>query len=285
MKLFKIGGNVFKYLLLIGILTACNHDEPVSPASNSTTGVNEENAKTNAALKLVKYGDDGVQYIKSGKFMGMLYRVSNATTYRKYTYNDNNGTTNLFITCTSYSQATNAKIGESIYEIANGRCIAVTGSNGDSCQYKYNASGLLDEVTMFYQSSWAKWNYSYIFNAPTNAYRLDKIVAINNAGPVQEAKFTYTAIADKYPLNPENINTEPLLPFFGKFSDVLIKDIEIKSTSGTQWTNFREYNYVLDNAGYVTSRTQAYHPFGKGSNQSLSTSTMNFKYSQYWQGI
>lgn len=285
MKHFKITGTSLKYLLTIGLLTACNHDDSINPTENSTTEINDQNAKINAALKLVKYGDDAVQYVKTGKFTGMVSRVSNATTYKKYTYNDNNGTTNLFITCTSYSQTTNAKIGESIYEIANGRCIAVTGSQGDTYQYKYNASGLLDEVTMFYQSSWAKWNYSYIFNAATNAYRLDKIVAVNNGGPVQEAKFSYTAIADKYQLNPENINAEPLLPFFGKFSDVLIKDIEIKSTSGTQWTNFREYSYILDNDGYVTSRTQAYHPFGKGSNQSLSTSTMNFKYSQYWQGI
>ena len=217
--------------------------------------------------------------------MGLVSRVSNATTYKKYTYNDNNGTTNLFITCGTYSQATNAKGGETVYEIANGRCIAATGSNGTAYEYKYNAAGLLEEATLFYQSSWVKWNYSYIFNAATNAYRLDKVTAVNNAGPVEEAKFSYTSIADKYQLNPENINAEPLMPFFGKFSDVLVKDIEIKSLSATQWTYFREYSYVLDNGGYVTSRTQVYHPFGKGSNVSLSTSVMDFKYSQNWQGI
>lgn len=285
MKRLKIAGGLFNCLLLAGITTSCIYDDAVNPIATEAVKLNDEGTKINAALKLVKYGDNGVQYVKSGKFMGMLSRVSNKTTYRKYTYNDNNGTTNLFVTCATYSQATNAKGGESVYEIANGRCIAIIGSTGDTYQYKYNASGQLEEVTMFYQSSWVKWNYSYIFNAATNAYRLDKIVAINNGGPVQEAKFTYTAIVDKYQLNPENINAEPLLPFFGAFSDVLIKDIEVKSTSGTQWTNFREYNYVLDSDGYVTSRTQVYHPFGKGSNVSLSNSTMNFKYSQYWQGI
>ena len=96
--------------------------------------------------------------------MGLVSRVSSATTYKKYTYNDNNGTTNLFITCGTYSQATNAKGAESIYEIANGRCIGIKGSNGTTYEYKYNASGLLEEVTLFYQSSWAKWTYSYIFN-------------------------------------------------------------------------------------------------------------------------
>lgn len=285
MKRFHIADNLLKSAIVAGLLTACNHDESINPTQSSTTEINDQNAKTNSVLKLIKYGDNGVQYIKSGKFAGMLTRVSNAATYKKYTYNDNNGTTNLFITCTSYSQATNAKSGESVYEIANGRCIAITGQNGDTYQYKYNASGQLDEVYMTYQNSWAKWSYSYIFNAATNAYRLDKIVAINNAGPVQEAKFSYTAIADKYPLNPENTNADPLLPFFGTFSDVLVKDIEVKSLSGTQWAHFREYSYVLDNGGYVTSRTQAYHPFGKGSNVSLSNSIMNFNYSQYWQGI
>jgi len=175
---------------------------------------------------------------------------------------------------------------ESIFEISNGKCISRKNSDGSSTEYKYNAAGLLEEATSFYPNSlFAKYTYSYVFNAATNTYRLNKVNTSNNGGPVHEAAFTYTVIPEKYQLNPENNNTEPLMPYFGKFSDVLIKDIEVKSTSGTQWTNFREYTYVLDANGYPTSRTQVYHPFGKGSNASLSTSTMDFKYSQYWQGI
>ncbi|WP_090152356.1 hypothetical protein [Dyadobacter soli] len=281
----KFSETLLKGFAFAVFLGSCNNEQPIIPVETTSVNATDQNAKINAVLKLYKYGNDAIQYVKSGKFMGQVSRVSNASKYQKYTYNDNNGTTNLFITSSSYLQSTNAKFFESVYEISNGRCIANKESNGATYDYKYNVLGQLEEVFMVYQGFWLKSTYSYIFNAATNAYRLDKIVAVNQSGPVRETKFTYTAIPKKYQLNPDNVDTDLLLPFFGTFSDVLIKDVEVKSLAGAQSTEFREYNYIIDNAGHISSRTEVYHPLGKASNSSLSTTLIDYKYTQYWQGL
>lgn len=253
------------------------------------TNNEQKNAKISPLLRLTKEGDRTIQYIKNGKFFGKISKVDEgaSTSYRlEYSYDDNNPAGDLWITKKRFHKTTNAFVQEWKYKVVNGLCIASEDlAQGYSFEYKYNPQSLLDEIKMSVQGNVSgSWNYSYTFNAATNAYRLTKIISTSvNFGPNIESTFTYTAKPDVYPLNHEKGNVDKYLPVFGKFSDVLVEKVVEKSLQNpASPSSNTEYTYITDADGLVTSRTTRYT---SGTNSSGLSYNAILKYSTTWQGI
>jgi hypothetical protein len=289
MKRFQIAGNLLKSLLLVGMLTACNNDQMVNPGETAGVQVNDRNAKFSSLTRLVKEGDNTIQYVKSGQFFGKISKVDySSTNYRfEYTYDNNNPAGDLWISKKQYYKPTNSFVQEWKYKISNGICVTSEAvALGYSFEYKYNLQGLLEEVQMIVQGNVsATWKYTYTYNAVTNAYRLGKIVtASTKFGPGNEYTFTYNSTPDIYSLNFEYANIDKYLPVFGKFSDVLVEKMVEKSLqSPANPSQNYNYTYSTDNDGLVTAQTTQ-KTFGNNP-PSGSGYTVIRKYSSNWQGI
>lgn len=290
MKQFRIAGNSLRCFLLAGIMTACNHDEPITPTQNSATEVSDQNAKISSLTRLVKDGERTIQYVKSGKFFGRISSLSEPSwsNYRyEYTYDDNNPAGDLWISKKQYQKSNNLFVQEWKYKVVNGRCVASERvASGFTFEYLYSPQGLLDEIKMAVKGTMSgTWKYSYNYIAATNAYRLAKITENSiQSGPKFEFTFTYTSTADKYSLNSTDGNIDKYLPIFGKFSDVLIQK---RTTKSLQYPanplEHENYTYITDADGLVTTKTSQITtgnnpPSGAGYTEVL-------KYSDAWQGI
>jgi hypothetical protein len=297
MKRFQIAGNLLKSLLLVGMLTACNNDQMVNPTGTAGVEANDRNARVSSLLKLNKIDNHNIQYVKSGKFFGRILRFNHTFNgvdyYTEYTYDDNNPANILWISAKTYDKATKQPVGvETKHQVSNGHCVAsstIAGFSTYSYEYKYNALGLLEEIKQLPPNagSWISKKFSYIFNPATSTYRLDKISSYSAKGLVTENKYTYSSKKDNYLLNPSDDQTIPLdtyLPIYGYFSDALAESVE-HSNVNSGVNNYYKIDYLFNSDGFVISRTRELHPFGKGSNINVSTSTSTFQYSTNWQGI
>lgn len=290
MKRFKIAGTVFKCLLSLGIMTACNHDDVVNPTQTTDIQASNQNAKISSLTRLVKEGERTIQYVKSGKFFGKISALSEPSwsNYRyEYTYDDNNPSADLWISKKQYQKSNGLFVQEWKYKVVNGRCTASESvAYGYTFEYLYNPQGLLDEIKMSVKGNISgTWKYFYNYNAATSAYRLAKITENSvQFGPKLEFTFTYTSTPDNYPLNSQDGNIDKYLPIFGKFSDVLIQK---RTTKSLEFPNnpleHENYTYVTDIDGLVTTKTRVITtgnnpPSGSGYTEIL-------KYSDNWQGI
>lgn len=290
MRQFKITGSLFKCILAAGMMIACNHDDVVNPAETSAVTANDQNAKISSLTRLVKEGERTIQYVKTGKFFGKVSTVIEPSwsNYRfEYTYDDNNPAGDLWISKKQFQKSNNLFVQEWKYKVVNGLCVASERvAWGYSFEYKYTPQGLLDEIKMFVKGSLsATWKYSYNYNAATSSYRLAKITTNSvQFGPKHEFSFTYTSTSDKYSLNPVDADIDKYLPFFGKFSDVLVQK---RTTKSLEFPNnpveHDNYTYTTDADGLVTTRTRITTtgnnpPSGAGYTETL-------KYSDNWQGI
>jgi hypothetical protein len=270
MKQSQIRGILLACLLTTGLLMGCQNDQMVTPTQTNSVTANDENAKTLAEVKLVKYADYSLEYVNSGKFAGKLARKSNAYSYTEYTYDDSPG--NLLITSKKYSKANNKLVHHKTYLIVNGRCVSSKDITQQfSYNYKYNALGSLVEIKTYtgpLHTLTRQFSYKPIL---LNKQRLDKITDIGEAGPFAEYRFTYSSISDKYPLNPLSTEQEmdKYLHIFGTFSDVLVQNIvkdELEGPDG--YTPSNNYTYTLNADGYVTSISNLYYPDINHSNYS-----------------
>ena len=289
-------GSLFKCFLLAGLLTSCENDQAVAPTGTDGITVNERNAKASLLLRLTKVDNNNIQYVKSGKFFGRIARINSTFNgvdhYTEYTYDDNNPANTLWISAKTYNQVTKQLGVETKHQVANGRCVAsstVTSFSTYSYEYKYNAVGLLEEIKQLppYAGSWISKKFTYLFNPATSTHRLDKISSYSTNGLVTQIKYTYSSKKDNYSLNPSEDQSIPLdtyLPIYGYFSDVLPESVE-HSNVNSGVNIYNKVDYLFDSDGYVISRTRELHPFGKGSNINVSTSTSTFQYSTGWQGI
>jgi YD repeat-containing protein len=282
MKRFQIAGSLFNCIALAALLAACNHDEAVAPKQDSDITINDENAKINAELKLVNHDGVILQYIKSGKFTGKISKATAPGYNIEYTYSNNNPAGDLWVNRKLYAKPGNTLIEDYNYQVSNGLCITAEDvKNGIQYQYKYNAQSLLEEV---------KWGsktetYTYGYSAATSSYRLAYVTRIvKHLGQIESMKkfnITYTAAVDKYPMNPQLIpfnGIDQYLPIYGKFSDVLPKEVQEVSITpdGSTLQDNKTYSYGFNGNGYVTSKTLT-----------AGNSSWNFtySYSSNWQGI
>lgn len=291
MKHLEISRKSLKYLLAIGLLTACSHDESINPTQNYSTEVNSKNAKISSLTRLVKDGEKTIQYVKAGKFFGKISRINEENSYLEYTYDDKNAAGDLWIHLKRYSDTYNQVISHRVYQVSNGRCVySHDYDDARSYQLKYNILGLLDEVKVT-APGWAgpeTHKFTYDLNSATQTYRLTTKTVTTASGPSGEVKFTYSSKKDMHFKNPYGVTVnwalDPYLPIYGTFSDALVEGVEYTSLNTTT-KYYSEFDYALDGDGLVISMTKKYHPFGKGNNNSVTNSTITFSYSTAWQGI
>ncbi len=291
MKKIQIAGQVLKALVFAGLLAGCQNDEMVSPTENASAIVSDQNAKTNGEeLKLVKDGATTLQYIKSGRFMGKLSKVSEVAYYTVYSYDDSTG--DLWITSKRYGKATNALVKEIKYQISNKRCIkSIDVTNSRTSEYKYNETGRLDEINDSGGGPSQKKVFKYDYIPDAGAERLSDITTSSPTGEFQRVNFFYTignqpAKQDKYFLNPENSGFDKYLPIFGKFSDVLVQRAQITPLPYTNQSKpFFQYYHGFDANGYISAVTKEYYPLGYGYNAGKQTSYSQFTFSTQWAGL
>jgi hypothetical protein len=240
----------------------CQNDQLVTPTQSDSVAENDQNAKTLAEVRLVKNADDSLEYVKSGKFSGKLARKSNVGTYTEYTYDDSFGS--LLITSRKYSKANNKLSHHKTYLVVNGHCVSSKDiTNQFSYNYEYNALGSLVEIKTYtgaLHTLTQQFSYKPI---AINKQRLDKITNIGEAGPFAEYRFTYSAIPNKYALNPKYTEHEmdKYLNIFGTFSDLLVQNIVLDELEGPDgYMPSNNYTYTLNADGYVTSSSNLYYP-------------------------
>lgn len=287
MKRIHIAGNLLKSLMLAGLLTACNHDQAITPVEAPEVTANRQNAKISALIRLVKDNDRSIQYVKSGKFLGKVSKVteSAANGYRyEYSYDDSNPNGDIWINKKKYFKSSNALVREWKYKITNGLCVFSEDNTGSyHYEYKYTAQGYLDEIKFFDGNSMTYYyKYSYNYNGASNSYRITNINFMDqNSNIVHQHIFTYTATKDNYSLNFENGEIDKYLPNFGKSGDVLIGQLISQWTDPKNPVSKKEYTYTLDADGLVTSKN-----IGLTLNNVYKGSTTEaFIYSTKWQGI
>ncbi|WP_353722023.1 hypothetical protein [Dyadobacter sp. 676] len=290
MKKLHIAGNLLKGLFVAGILTACQNENALVPQTQDNAIV-ETGSKTNAELKLIKDGYSQIQYIKSGRFLGKISKISGPTHYTQYSYDDSTG--DLWITSKEYYKSTNQLSKEISYQIKNGKCIkSINKTNNNTREYKFNELGYLYEIisTGPGYSQKKSFNYMQVSNGLGNV-RLDNITSSNSAGEFERINFFYEyngspAKADKYFLNPEHTSIDPYLPYFGKFSDVLVQRVQITPLPYNGQTKpFYQFFYGINADGYASSRHREYYPLGYGNDAGKQAFYSSLEYSTYWQGI
>jgi len=288
MKQINIASNLLKSLALVGLLSACNHENTVTPTQTDGITINDQNAKISPLTRLVKNGSQNIQYIKSGKFIGRVSKISNyypAGGYMEFTYDDNNPNGDLWIGQKLFVSGGVLQY-EWKFKVINGVCVqSINLTDGRFKEYKYTAAGYLDEVKEFNGQGGPLvkiWEYSYGFNVASNTYRLTTItVSQPGQPPISEFNFTYTGTPNKYPLSLD-VNGDLLdLPIFGKSSDVLIDEITSQKSFSTT-VHKKKFSYTTDSDGLVTSMIKA---LSKDNAAPYSTETHLLKFSTSWQGI
>lgn len=256
MNSFQIVGKALEGLVLAALLSGCQNDSLVHPPGITSTENNNQNAKTAADVFLVKDGENSLQYLKFGKFSGKLWKVHGPYAYTEYTYDDSSG--DLWITSKKYAKSNNKLSNHKTYHIVNGRCVESKDLTYKfAFDYKYNAQGLLVEIKRYFGSHILTQQFSYKAILP-NGQRLDKITHIGESGPFMEYKFSYSALQDKYFLNPYHTQLDKYLGIFGTFSDKLVQNVITDYLDGTASSD--NYTYTLNGDGYVTTRTDTYYP-------------------------
>lgn len=290
MKKLHITGNLLKVFMLGTLLTGCQNNDVMSPQESAGVTVDDQGAKTNAELKLVKDGTNNLVYIKSGRFTGKLSKVYGQNYNTEYLYDDSTG--DLWITSKTYNKTTNALSQETKYKIVNGKCVtSIDITNGWTSQYTINEVGRLNEINLSKGSLTQKQVFSYDYISATGAERLKKIILSTPAGEYKQINFTYTIggngeITDKYHLNPEHTGLDIYLPYFGKFSDVLVKQVEIIPLPYTSQTiPYYKFYYGINNNGYTSFREREYYPLGWGNSAGKQNLFTGMLYSTNWQGL
>lgn len=290
MKKLHITGNLLKALVLGALLNGCQNDDMLSPQETAGVTVNDQNAKTNAELKLVKDGTTILQYVKQGRFMGKLSKVSRAGDYTQYSYDDSTG--DLWITSKTYNKSTNALTGEIKYKIVNGRCTtSINVTSNWTSQFVYNEVGRLNEINLSSGSLTQKQVFTYDYISATGAERLHQVVFSTPTGAYKQINFTYTygLVAekkDKYPLNSEHLGLDPYLPYFSKFSDVLVQQVQITPLPYTnQAKPYYRYFYSINADGYAIGRNKEFFPLGYGYEAGKQGFYSGLDYSTGWGGI
>lgn len=220
-----------------------------------------------------------------GSLQASWQKKSYAYAYTEYTYDDSSG--DLWITSKKYAKASNKLVHHKTYHVVNGRCVAGKDITYQfSYNYKYNALGSLVEIKRVAGIHTLTRQFSYK-TIGLNKQRLDKITDIGESGPFAEYRFTYSAITDKYALNP--LYTEPEmdkhLNIFGTFSDLLVQNVvmdELEGPDGYMASN--NYTYTLNSDGYVTSKSNLYYPDINHSNYA-EVFTEVLEYANSWQGL
>lgn len=290
MKKLHIPGNLLKALMLGALLTSCQTDDVLSPQETAGVTVNDQSGKVNAELKLVKDGLTTLQYVKQGRFTGRLSKVSRTGDYTQYSYDDSTG--DLWITSKTYNKSTNVLVEEIKYKIVNGRCTtSINTSSNWTSQFVYNEVGRLNEINLSSGSLSQKRVFSYDYNSVTGVERLKQVIFSTPVGAYQQINFTYTLgiIAekkDKYHLNSEHLGLDRYLPYFTKFSDVLIQQVQITPLPYTnQAKPYYRYYYNINSDGYAMGRNKEFFPLGYGNEAGKQGFYTGLDYSTNWQGI
>lgn len=290
MKKLHISGILLKALVLGALLTGCQNDEALSPQETAGIAVNDQNAKVTTELKLVKDGTTTLQYIKQGRFMGKLSKVSKTAEYTLYSYDDSSG--DLWITSKTYTKSNDALINETKYKILRGICVTrINVTSGWTSQYIYNEAERLDEINMSSGALTQKWLFTYDYNPATGSDRLNHIVKSTPVGDYEQINFFYTVglVSEKkdvYKLNSQFLGIDPYLPYFSKSSDVLIQQVFVKPLPfSNQAIPHYKLFYSFDANGYAIGRNIEFYPLGWAKEAGKQTFYNVYQYSTGWQGL
>ncbi|GGM76709.1 hypothetical protein GCM10010967_05380 [Dyadobacter beijingensis] len=282
----KISEKLLRILVLAGLLSSCQNDEPIATLQSSSVESADQNAKLIANPNLVIDGDKTLEYVNWGRYAGKLSKVTDSKYFTEYSYNDNNGSTDLWIISKRYDKASNALVNEHKFQVSNGKCIASRDvTNQIDYAYMYNAANRLTEIKAIPQNaSTYKIIFDHAYYSATKEYRLRTISVHESTGPVSEMTIGYTLpggtlITDKYPLNPD-IGLDRYLHIYGNFSNYLVQQISVAQlNSSNQPITFTKLTYSTNSDGYVTTRVTEYHPLGYGNNNGVKTTVDLLKYS------
>lgn len=290
MRKLHIAGNLLKVLMLGALFASCQNDDIMSPQETAGVTVNDANGKINAELKLVKDGVNQLQYIKQGRFTGKLSKVSETAYYTQYSYDDSTG--DLWITSKRYNKSNNALVEEIKYKIVNGRCVtSINTSSNWTSEFVYNEVGRLNEINLTSGSLKQKRVFTYEYISETGAERLQQVVFSTPVGAYKQVNFIYSIglvpeKQDKYPLNSEHLGIDVYLPNFGKFSDVLVQQVQITPLPYTnQLKPYYRYYYSINADGYAIGRNKEYFPLGYGMQAGKQGFYSGLDYSTGWQGL
>src|SRR5688572_19164339 len=152
MKQTQIVGRLLKSLMLAGLLTACHNDQEITPTETVGITANDQNAKISPLTRLVKNGQQIIQYVKSGRFTGRVSKISNyygINSSMEFTYDDNNPNGDLWIGQKLFVNGSTLQY-EWKHKVANGVCLeSLNLTNGTFTTYKYTPEGYLNEVKAF----------------------------------------------------------------------------------------------------------------------------------------
>jgi len=225
MKLLRNVGTTTKAILLAGLLGACQTENDSTLAPQASANVSDKNAKTVNIPRLIKDGENELQYVADGLGRQVLSKVIDhgANKYYKYTYSVQSVVEDQF------QLGTDKPLGQVIYKLnANGKCNEMI-IGGKTFILEYNADG---QLAKRYNKNSAneRIEFEYLQDSNANSKSLDKMTFFTAGNAkIREVSFHYhysgePVKLDLMPLNPKYLDcTTRYLPIFGKFNTFLLR--------------------------------------------------------------
>ena len=292
MKKIHIAGKLLQCFLLAGLLTGCQNEDVLTPVETIANVSDDQNAKIAGEIRLVKDGEKTIQYHKSGRFAGLVSKVSEQYYYTTYSYVDGALPGAYSITSKLYLKGNDALIKEMHYDVnEDGVCTKSHDvTSNQISNFTYKSRTRLEKITR--EGSSEKIEFLYTLDQTTGKYRLQKCIYSNINGAYKQITFFYdlgvgtSTKLDKYALNNEHTYLDKYLPVFGKFSDVLVQSAQITPLPYTNQTRpYYEYYYLMNANGYPISSDKHSYPLGYGNNAGKQTTLTVFQFSTQWMGL
>lgn len=261
-----IGFSKLGLALLVGLFTACQHEDIQTLTPDAETTSIHSNAKTVFIPQLLKDGKKELKYFDQYHVnRGKLWRVTDSSKgeYVEYQYNSNT------ITAQKRKIGSNALIYQVTYQLdASGKCVETYQSTSQKTfSYTYNQLGQLSKA---YDKALPNNRMEFSYNA---AHDLSMITCYDQTNvKVKEVSYYYlvsggSPMQNNYHINPSYIVEDAeYLPIFGKFHSFLVTtkvetNLAANGNMISGWT--KNYTYTF-NASQLPS-TISETPFGSNT--------------------
>ncbi|GAB3909393.1 hypothetical protein GCM10028803_46890 [Larkinella knui] len=274
-------------LVLTGIVS-CNRETAISPVQPSTqqptVGLDDGEILVTAAKKylLTKQGNTTLTYYANGKLKRVTY---SPTRYIDYTYQDSTrvfsseyNDNKLDVVTTYYIHKAMAAGGQPVliepanpyYKNYPDQCYLVKTEKymhykqGDEIVkterlYTYNDKGQIANVNLsnFQEAYYPYKRIDFTYN--TNG-DLTKATEYNTQNvKIRESTYEYTAFGDpirndRNPFNPEELQVDPYVTVFGKYSKHLARGKKMETFAPYNLVSNSYYQYAINLDGYVTKQ-------------------------------
>lgn len=255
MKLFRSTSIFMNGVLFLGMMSACQKENDIPVAPESSAEITDQNARTNLAFgTLIKDGNISLTYDSQNQ--NRIKKETHTDCYYDFTY------TPQLITAIKLKYgypSTDCK-----YTLdANGRCVQTT-TKSHTYIYNYNADG---QLSSFYNKYYPKQEIMFTYATDVNGWKKSvSMITFHDVYGIKtkELKYSYgtaaSCILDKHPLIPDVLPLEVsrYLPVFGCFNTNLPKTVreEIYLPNGQKASStLYEYIYAMDNSGNAENIT------------------------------